>query len=153
MCEPLLKVTQSWMKGNEWDLRSLSNLGNVAPLAAISGSTVSRNIVQGFSLSLKSIIWNAEMHKPYCTCTEKCMHSWATRLMLQKPIYTRNQWRFALITFEPCPLELMHQKGKCTATNWGARVYHFLRAEKCRQCALKSTGKKKCCMIFVTDSC
>lgn len=38
------------------DLRSLSNLGNVAPLAAISGSTVSRNIVHGFSLSLKSII-------------------------------------------------------------------------------------------------
>lgn len=36
--------------------RSLSNLGNVAPLAAISGSTVSKNIVQGFSLSLKSII-------------------------------------------------------------------------------------------------
>lgn len=56
MREPLLKVTQSWMTGNEWDLRSLSNLGNVAPLAAISGSTVSRNIVQGFSLSLKSII-------------------------------------------------------------------------------------------------
>lgn len=33
------------------DLRSLSNLGNVAPLAAVS-----RNIVHGFSLSLKSII-------------------------------------------------------------------------------------------------
>lgn len=38
------------------DLRSLSNLGNVAPVAAISGSTVSRNIVHGFSLSLSSII-------------------------------------------------------------------------------------------------
>lgn len=37
-------------------LRSLSNLGNVAPVAAISGSTVSRNIVHGFSLSLSSII-------------------------------------------------------------------------------------------------
>lgn len=37
-------------------LRSLSNLGSVAPLAASSGSTVSKKIVQGFSLSLSSII-------------------------------------------------------------------------------------------------
>lgn len=154
MREPLLKVTQSWMTGNEWDLRSLSNLGNVAPLAAISGSTVSRNIVQGFSLSLKSIIWNAEMHKPYCTCTEKCMHSWATRLMLQKHTYTRNQWRFALIDHiwtiflraDASKREMhSHQlRGPCP--------FHFLRAEKCWLCALKSTGEK-CWMIFVIDSC
>uniref|UniRef100_A0A0E9R8N5 Uncharacterized protein n=1 Tax=Anguilla anguilla TaxID=7936 RepID=A0A0E9R8N5_ANGAN len=35
---------------------SLSNLGKATPVAAISGSTVSKNIVHGFSLSLKSII-------------------------------------------------------------------------------------------------
>lgn len=51
------------MSADVENLRSLSNLGNVAPLAAISGSTVSKNIVQGFSLSLKSIIWNTKMFK------------------------------------------------------------------------------------------
>lgn len=57
-------------------LRSLSNLGNVAPVAAISGSTVSKNIVHGFSLSLSSIIYTERYGRRKKKSLENIIYNW-----------------------------------------------------------------------------